>query len=108
MMDAIPNAGPDAMPKTGSIRKIALNLAGRIDNFGVAEKIYSIVALLVILTTFLVVMSIQSVRLQTAYRHLLASSAVRFVVPARPWSRCLDARGPERLRHEKAVHRAIV
>jgi PAS domain S-box-containing protein len=75
MMDAIPNAGPDAMPKTGSIRKIALNLAGRIDNFGVAEKIYSIVALLVILTTFLVVMSIQSVRLQTAYRHLLASSA---------------------------------
>ena len=74
-MDAIPNAGPDAMPKTGSIRKIALNLAGRIDNFGVAEKIYSIVALLVILTTFLVVMSIQSVRLQTAYRHLLASSA---------------------------------
>src|ERR1700675_12733 len=75
MMDAIPNAGPDAMPKTGSIRKIALNLAGRIDNFGVAEKIYSIVALLVILTTFLMVMSIQSVRLQTAYRHLLASSA---------------------------------
>jgi PAS domain S-box-containing protein len=75
MMDAIPNAGPDAMPKTGSIRKIALNPAGRIDNFGVAEKIYSIVALLVILTTFLVVMSIQSVRLQTAYRHLLASSA---------------------------------
>jgi PAS domain S-box-containing protein len=75
MMDTIPNAGPDAMPKTGSIRKIALNLAGRIDNFGVAEKIYSIVALLVILTTFLVVMSIQSVRLQTAYRHLLASSA---------------------------------
>src|SRR5713226_4413208 len=75
MMDAIPNAGPGAMPGGGSIRKTAVNFARRVDDLGVAEKIYSIVALLVILTTFLVVMSIQSVRLQTAYRHLLASSA---------------------------------
>jgi PAS domain S-box-containing protein len=75
MMDAIPKAGPHAMPRGGSIRKIAVNFASRIDNLGVAEKIYSIVAVLIILTTFLVVMSIQSVRLQTAYRHLLASSA---------------------------------
>ena len=74
-MDAIPNAGPEAMPGGGSIRKIAVNFARWMDNLGVAEKIYSIVALLVILMTFLVVMSIQSVRLQTAYRHLLASSA---------------------------------
>jgi PAS domain S-box-containing protein len=75
MMNAIPNAGPEAMPGGGSIRKIAVNFARRMDNLGVAEKIYGIVALLVILMTFLVVMSIQSVRLQTAYRHLLASSA---------------------------------
>jgi hypothetical protein len=52
MMDAIPNAGPDAMPRSGSIRKIAVSFARRIDNLGVAGKIYSIVALLVILTTF--------------------------------------------------------
>src|SRR5258708_20210162 len=62
-------------PEGGSIRKIAVNFARRVDDLGVAEKIYSIVAWLVIIATVLVVMWIQSVRLQTAYRQLLASSA---------------------------------
>jgi PAS domain S-box-containing protein len=74
-MDAISNAGPGAMPGSGRIRKLATDLARGLHDLGVAEKIYGVVALLVILTTFLVIMSIQSVRLQTAYRHMLASSA---------------------------------
>ncbi|WP_109143295.1 PAS-domain containing protein [Bradyrhizobium sp. SUTN9-2] len=41
----------------------------------VAEKVYSIAAFLAIVTTFLLVMSVQSVRLQTTYRHLHATSA---------------------------------
>ena len=39
------------------------------------ERSYTITALLVVVTIFLPVMSIQSVRLQTAYRHLQASYA---------------------------------
>src|SRR3981189_2545314 len=74
-MDAISNTRPGGMPETGRVRRFATDLVIGIHNLGVAEKIYGIVALLIILTTFLVVMSIQSVRLQTAYRHLLASSA---------------------------------
>jgi PAS domain S-box-containing protein len=78
-MDAISNAGPGAMPEIGRIRKFATDLARGLHDLGVAEKIYGVVALLIILTTFLVVMSIQSVRLQAAYRHLLASSATNAI-----------------------------
>jgi PAS domain S-box-containing protein len=45
------------------------------DTLSVAEKVYSIAGFLAIVTTFLLVMSIQTVRLQTTYRHMHASSA---------------------------------
>lgn len=45
------------------------------DTLSVAEKVYSIAGFLAIVTTFLLVMSVQTVRLQTTYRHMHASSA---------------------------------
>lgn len=45
------------------------------DTLSVAEKVYSIAGFLAIVTTFLLVMSIQSVRLQTTYRHMQATAA---------------------------------
>lgn len=45
------------------------------DTLSVAEKVYSIAGFLAIVTTFLLVMSVQTVRLQTSYRHMYASSA---------------------------------
>jgi PAS domain S-box-containing protein len=45
------------------------------DTLSVAEKVYSIAGFLAIVTTFLLVMSIQTVRLQTTYRHMHATSA---------------------------------
>jgi PAS domain S-box-containing protein len=50
-------------------------LAGWTGDLSVTEKIYGIAAGLMVVTTVLMVMSIQSVRLQTGYRHLQASSA---------------------------------
>ena len=69
-MKTIPSIASSPPPEIGKIRRIVT----AIHDLSVAEKIYSIVALLVIATTLLVVMSIQSVRLQSAYRHLLTSS----------------------------------
>ena len=66
-------------PGLGRIRAIAADLASGIDRLGVAGKIYGVVALLVIVTALLLVMSIQSVRLQTAYRHQLTNSATAAV-----------------------------
>lgn len=45
------------------------------DTLSVAEKVYSIAGFLAIVTTFLLVMSVQTVRLQTSYRHMHATSA---------------------------------
>src|SRR5437868_2727916 len=45
------------------------------DTLSVAEKVYSISGLLAIVTIFLLVMSVQTVRLQTTYRHMHATSA---------------------------------
>lgn len=45
------------------------------DTLSVAEKVYSISGFLAIVTTFLLVMSVQTVRLQTSYRHMHATSA---------------------------------
>lgn len=45
------------------------------DTLSVAEKVYSIADFLAIVTTFLLVMSVQTVRLQTSYRHMHATSA---------------------------------
>lgn len=45
------------------------------DTLSVAEKVYSIAGFLAIVTIFLLVMSVQTVRLQTSYRHMHATSA---------------------------------
>ncbi|MCA1467443.1 PAS-domain containing protein [Bradyrhizobium sp. IC3195] len=55
--------------------KKLVRFVGGADTLTVAEKVYSIAAFLAIVTTFLLVMSVQSVRLQTTYRHLHATSA---------------------------------
>jgi PAS domain S-box-containing protein len=79
-MEAPPNSVPGLSPSIlGKVRRIRTDLAGTIHNLGVTEKIYALVGLLVVLTIFLVVMSIQSARLQTAYRHLLADSATEAI-----------------------------
>jgi len=69
------NAGPRTPREAGSIRRIMAGLAGWTSDLSLTEKIYSIAAGLMVVTTVLMVMSIQSVRLQTGYRHLQASSA---------------------------------
>ena len=69
------NAGPRKPRGIGSIRKIVTGLRRGIAELSVAEKSYAIVAGLVIVTSVLLVMSIQTVRLQTGYRHLQSSSA---------------------------------
>jgi PAS domain S-box-containing protein len=58
-----------------SARKAPAGLARLFNDLGVAEKVYGIVALFVALTVLLVVMAIQSVRLQATYREELAISA---------------------------------
>jgi PAS domain S-box-containing protein len=59
----------------GKIRRLFGDFAAFIDNFRVSEKISGIVGLLVVVLTLLVVMSIQTVRLQSEYRRGLATSA---------------------------------
>ncbi|MBH5368149.1 PAS-domain containing protein [Bradyrhizobium glycinis] len=59
---------------TKFLKKLVRFIRGS-DTLSVAEKVYSIAAFLAIVTTFLLVMSVQSVRLQTTYRHLHATSA---------------------------------
>ena len=44
-------------------------------NLGIAEMLYSIVALLAVLTALLLVTSVQAVRLQTAFREDLAAAS---------------------------------
>jgi PAS domain S-box-containing protein len=75
-MEEIPNSESGlSSPVIGGARGIVPRLVGAVHNLGIAEKIYGIVGFLVVLTIFLVIMSIQSARLQTAYRQLLANSA---------------------------------
>jgi PAS domain S-box-containing protein len=74
-MTAISSTRPGSPSVIGPIRKLVTGFAKGIHDFGIAEKIYSIVALLIVVMTLLMVMSIQSVRLQAAYRQLLATSA---------------------------------
>ena len=69
------NAGPRKPRGIGTIRKIMAGLRRSVIDLSVAEKSYAIVAGLVIVTSVLLVMSIQTVRLQTGYRHLQSSSA---------------------------------
>jgi len=58
-----------------AIRRIAPGLVRTIEELTVTEKVYGTVIGLVIVTTVLLVMSIQTVRLQTGYQHLQSSSA---------------------------------
>lgn len=58
-----------------NLLKKFVRLARGADTLTVAEKVYSIAAFLAIVTAFLLVMSVQSARLQTNYRHMHASSA---------------------------------
>src|ERR671939_324860 len=55
--------------------KTMAGLVNWTSDLSVREKIYGIAAGLMVTTVVLMVMSIQSVRLQTGYRHLQASSA---------------------------------
>lgn len=71
-MDAAPGSGVAA--GTNLLKKF-VRFARGADTLTVAEKVYSIAAFLAIVTTFLLVMSVQSVRLQTTYRHMQVASA---------------------------------
>jgi PAS domain S-box-containing protein len=62
-------------PGSGGLRRLSNGLIRGITDLGVAEKIHAVVALFVVFTTLLLVMSIQSLRLQNAYRSDLATSA---------------------------------
>ncbi|MEH2533178.1 PAS domain S-box-containing protein [Bradyrhizobium sp. AZCC 1588] len=57
------------------MKRMMAGLVGWTSDLSVAQKIYGIAAGLIVVTIVLMVMSIQSVRLQTGYRHLQASSA---------------------------------
>jgi PAS domain S-box-containing protein len=74
-MKTISNPISGSPPRIGAIKRLAADLARGIHDLGIAEKIYGIVALLVVVSTLLAAMSVQSVRLQGKYRQLLASSA---------------------------------
>jgi PAS domain S-box-containing protein len=59
----------------GKIRKLSRDCLAFVDNLRISEKISGIVGLLVVVLALLVVMSIQTVRLQNEYRRGLAASA---------------------------------
>jgi len=63
------------LPGIGAIKRIAPGLVRSVNELTVTEKVYGTVIGLIIVTTVLLVMSIQTVRLQTGYQHLQASSA---------------------------------
>lgn len=67
---------------TKLFKKLA-SFARGTDTLSVAEKVYSIAGFLAIVTTFLLVMSVQTVRLQTSYRHMHATSAEAAINVAR-------------------------
>jgi PAS domain S-box-containing protein len=58
-----------------TMNKLRDYLAKELRKLSIADRIYAIVAALAILTTLLLAMSVQSVRLQTAHRNQLATSA---------------------------------
>ena len=57
------------------MKKMMAGLASWTSDLSVTEKVYGAAAGLMVVTVVLMAMSIQSVRLQTGYRHLQASSA---------------------------------
>jgi PAS domain S-box-containing protein len=74
-MEDMPLIESGSRPQIEGLRRIATKLARAFHHLGVSEKIYGIVGVLVVLTIFLLIMSVQSARLQTAYRHSLATSS---------------------------------
>ena len=69
-----PAAHPD-LRQDDAMSRSSTNLVKSFGDWSVADKVYSLVALFVGLTVLLVAMSIQSVRLQAAYREELIVSA---------------------------------
>jgi PAS domain S-box-containing protein len=74
-MPAIPQFGPRDPAGVGGIWKLFSYLSRVTGNLRISEKISGIVGLKVLVMLLLVVMSIQTVRLQTEYRRALATSA---------------------------------
>lgn len=69
------NALRGKLPGIEAIRRFAPGLVRTVEELTVAEKVYGTVIGLIIVTTVLLVMSMQTVRLQTGHQHLQASSA---------------------------------
>lgn len=65
---------PDKLIDT-TMKKTWQYAARGVSNLGIVDKLYAIMALLVFLTTLLLVMSVQAVRLQTAFREDLAAAS---------------------------------
>jgi len=78
-MSANPHTKPQSPAWIGRIWELLCAPAHAFGNLRIAERISGIVGLLIIVMTLLMVMSIQSVRLQTEYRHALATSAASAV-----------------------------
>ena len=74
-MPAIPHIESRGPKEIGRIRKLCDDFAQALRNLRVAEKIFGIAVLLVVVMTLLMAMSIQSVRLQSQYRRALAASS---------------------------------
>ncbi len=74
-MPAIPQFGPRDPAGVAGIWKLFIYLSRVTGNLRISEKISGIVGLKVLVMLLLVVMSIQTVRLQTEYRRALATSA---------------------------------
>src|SRR5437588_64424 len=83
--------------RTGANRQRTSGLANMVNNFRIAEKVSGIVALLALVMILLVVMSIQSVRLQAEYRRVLASSTIAAINVERVngliYASVMDSRG---------------
>jgi PAS domain S-box-containing protein len=74
-MPAIPHIESRGPEEVGGIRKLCSEFAHALRNLRVAEKVFGIAVLLVVVMTLLVAMSIQSVRLQSDYRRALVTSS---------------------------------
>src|SRR5260370_35731808 len=75
-MSMPPPIEPPHAAEAGGIWQRCRDLMSGLNDLRITEKISSIAALLILVMTLLVVMSIQSVRLQAQYRHALATSAI--------------------------------
>ncbi|WP_314963856.1 PAS-domain containing protein [Bradyrhizobium cosmicum] len=89
-------AGLGAGPVVRLLKKY-IHFACGVDDLTVAEKVYVIAGFLGIVTAFLLVMSVQTVRLQNSYRNMQASSAAGAInsglVDASIYAIAMDSRG---------------